>query len=125
MVDGVGKNGEGLADQPALLGRREDWRGGSVRLHWGPAQTKWYGGSRPGDTHMEPVSSDSTEHSGRLTPFERIYEVCGRDENEAAKCFGLIVWKVFENRSETWASAHGMKDGKAIRSRTYFRVSGP
>jgi hypothetical protein len=36
--------------------------------------------------------------------------------------FGLIVWKVFEERSESWASAHGMKDGKEIRGRTYFRV---
>ncbi len=61
----------------------------------------------------------------RGTPFQRIYEVCGHDEDEAAKCFGLIVWKVFEKRPETWASAHGMKHGIEIRSRTYFRWPAP
>jgi hypothetical protein len=55
------------------------------------------------------------------TPFQAIYEVCGRNSEEAAKGFGLIVWKVFERRPESWASAHGMIDGKEIRSRTYFR----
>jgi hypothetical protein len=57
------------------------------------------------------------------TPFRRIYEVSGQDVEEAAKNFGLIVWSVFEKRPERWASAHGMKDGKEIRGRTYFRVS--
>lgn len=55
------------------------------------------------------------------TPFQAIYEVCGKDKDEAGRCFGLIVWKVFEKRPESWASAHGMKDGQEIRSRTYFR----
>ncbi len=55
------------------------------------------------------------------TPFEAIYEVCGRNQEEAGLSFGLIVWMVFEKRPETWASAHGMKDGREIRSRTYFR----
>ena len=30
------------------------------------------------------------------TPFQAIYEACGRDAEEAGKCFGLVVWKVFE-----------------------------
>lgn len=55
------------------------------------------------------------------TPFQAIWEVCGGDREEAAKAFGLIVWKVFEKRPETWASAKGMIDGKEIPSRTYFR----
>lgn len=59
------------------------------------------------------------------TPFQRIYEVCGNDVDEAAKCFGLIVWTVFEKRPESWAGAHGMIDGKEIRSRTYFRWPTP
>lgn len=59
------------------------------------------------------------------TPFQRIYEVCGSDVDEAAKCFGLIVWKVFEQRPEDWASAHGMVGGEEIRSRTYFRWPTP
>ncbi|HYR07918.1 MAG TPA: hypothetical protein VEQ60_09125 [Longimicrobium sp.] len=57
------------------------------------------------------------------TPFQAIWEVNGRDVEEAAKAFGLIVWKVFERRPERWASAHGMKDGKEIKGRTYFQVS--
>jgi len=55
------------------------------------------------------------------TPFQAIWEVCGQDREESAKAFGLIVWKVFEKRPETWASAKGMIDGKEIPSRTYFR----
>lgn len=55
------------------------------------------------------------------TPFDPIYRICGGDIEESGKCFGLIVWKVFEKRPENWASAHGLKDGKEIRSRTYFR----
>src|SRR3954468_17212853 len=55
------------------------------------------------------------------TPFQPIYQVCGQDVEEAGRCFGLLVWKVFEARPEIWASTHGMKDGKEIRSRTYFR----
>jgi len=58
------------------------------------------------------------------TPFQAIYETCGQDKEEAGRCFGLIVWKIFEKRQETWASAHGMKDGREIRSRTYFRWPG-
>ena len=57
------------------------------------------------------------------TPFQAIYDASGHDQEEAAKNFGLIVWKVFEERPERWASAHGMKDGKEIRGRTYFRPS--
>lgn len=60
--------------------------------------------------------SDWTE-----TPFQRIWEVCGCDEDEAAKAFGLIVWKVFEKHPEKWGSARGMQHGREIRSRTYFR----
>jgi hypothetical protein len=56
------------------------------------------------------------------TPFQAIYDASGRNEDEAALNFGLIVWKVFEERPESWGSAHGMKDGKEIRGRTYFRV---
>jgi hypothetical protein len=58
------------------------------------------------------------------TPFQAIYSACGQDAEEAGKCFGLVVWKVFEKRPEKWASAHGMKDGHEIRSRTYFRWPG-
>jgi len=64
-------------------------------------------------------------HDWTGTPFQRIYEVCGSDEDEAGRCFGLIVWKVFEKRPDSWASAHGMQHGQEIRSRTYFRWPNP
>lgn len=54
-----------------------------------------------------------------------IYDAGGRDQEEAAKNFGLIVWKVFEERPETWTNAHGIKDGREIRGRTYFRWPSP
>ena len=55
------------------------------------------------------------------TPFQSIYSACGNDKDEAGRCFGLVVWKVFESRPERWASTHGMIDGKEIGSRTYFQ----
>jgi hypothetical protein len=58
-------------------------------------------------------------------PFQAIYDACAKDEEEAGKSFGLIVWKVFEERPETWTSARGMKDGREIRGRTYFRWPNP
>ena len=54
------------------------------------------------------------------TPYQAIHEVCHHDDDEAAKCFGLIFWKVFEHRPESWMSGHGMKDGREIRGRTYY-----
>ena len=58
------------------------------------------------------------------TPFQSIYDACNQDAEEAGKCFGLIVWMVFEKHPDTWASAHGMIDGREIKSRTYFRWPG-
>ena len=57
------------------------------------------------------------------TVYDPIYsQACGRDEELSAKFFGQIVWKVFIDRPEHWASAHYEKDGIPIKGRTYFRV---
>ena len=57
------------------------------------------------------------------TPFDPIYhKAARRDHNLSAQLFGLFVWYTIMNRPETWASGRYQKDGKDIRSRTYFRV---
>jgi len=55
------------------------------------------------------------------TPFQAIYEQAARrSHNAAARCFGLMVWEVFMERPERWASGRFEKDGEEIGSRTYF-----
>jgi hypothetical protein len=57
------------------------------------------------------------------TPFEPIYEKAARrNQDVAARCFGLIVWEIFMERPEKWTSGRFEKDGEPIGSRTYFRV---
>jgi hypothetical protein len=59
----------------------------------------------------------------RGAPFQPIYEKAARHSyTTAAKCFGLMVWEVFMERPERWASGRFEKDGEEIGSRTYFRV---
>src|SRR4051794_10409385 len=49
------------------------------------------------------------------TPFEPIYEKAAwRNEDVAARCFGLIVWEVFIERLEKWTSGRFEKDGEPI-----------
>jgi hypothetical protein len=41
----------------------------------------------------------------------------------AAKIFGQIVWEVFQERPERWASQEaGVINGKEVKGRTYFRL---
>ena len=56
------------------------------------------------------------------TAFEPIYSK-GAQKNEdlAAKLFGLIVWDVFQRREECWYTGRFELDGKPISGRTYFR----
>ena len=56
------------------------------------------------------------------TPFQPIYEKAARrNQDLAARIFGLIVWKVFMDREETWITGRFERDGEPIGSRTYFR----
>lgn len=60
------------------------------------------------------------------TPFEPIYFKAARESyNASALCFGLMVWDVFMERSETWTSGRFEKNGEEIGCRTYFRVDRP
>ena len=57
------------------------------------------------------------------TPFEPIYnKAARRNQDLAAKCFGLMVWDVFMARPEKWTSGRFEKDGEPIGGRTYFQI---
>jgi hypothetical protein len=56
------------------------------------------------------------------TPFQSIYEKAARrDFGAAARCFGLMVWEVFMERSEVWTSGRFERNGEPIGSRVYFQ----
>ncbi|MBK0075554.1 hypothetical protein [Bacillus sp. S56] len=57
------------------------------------------------------------------TVFEPIYHACNRNQTQAALFFGLIVYRVFMDRQETWACGRFYLNGKSIKSLTYFRVN--
>lgn len=58
------------------------------------------------------------------TAFHPIYEKAARkNQSLAGKLFGLCVWYAVANRLEDWASGRYQKDGKDIKSRTYFRIT--
>ena len=57
------------------------------------------------------------------TVFQPIYEnACNYDADQAALCFGLILWDVMMQREEAWSFGRYEKDGIEIRGLTYFRI---
>jgi hypothetical protein len=57
------------------------------------------------------------------TPFEPIYTKAARgDFQRAALFFGQLVWYTVMHRPEAWGSGRYEMDGRAIGSRTYFRL---
>jgi hypothetical protein len=62
-------------------------------------------------------------HDWTGTIFEPIYHACGKNINTAALFFGLIVFKVFMERNDYWSCGRYEKDGKPIRSMTYFKIN--
>jgi hypothetical protein len=57
------------------------------------------------------------------TVYQPVYEKAARyDYGAAARCFGLMVWKVFMERPERWSSGRFELNGESIGSRTYFRI---
>lgn len=57
------------------------------------------------------------------TPFEPLHAKATRGDRQlSGLCFGILVWEVFMDRPEDWASGRYEKDGKPIASRTYFRI---
>lgn len=61
-------------------------------------------------------------HNWIGTVFEPIYYACKQNKIQAALFFGLIVYKVFMDRTDSWACGKFQLNGKEIKSLTYFRV---
>ena len=61
-------------------------------------------------------------HDWDNTVFKPIYQACGKNKDIAGQLFGLIVFKVFMDRDDNWGCGRYEKDGKPIRSMTYFRL---
>jgi hypothetical protein len=56
------------------------------------------------------------------TPFEPICVAVGGDRELARFFYGLIVWNVMMNRSETWSFGRYPKNNGDVIGMTYFRV---
>jgi len=60
------------------------------------------------------------------TVYEPIYhKACRRNEDHAAKFFGLLLWEVVLNHKEVWCFGRYQKDGFPIEGMTYFRLPTP
>ena len=60
------------------------------------------------------------------TVFQPIYDdACRRDQQAAARCFGLILWDVMMQRPEAWAFGRYEANGAPIEGLTYFRIADP
>ncbi|WP_090042793.1 hypothetical protein [Clostridium frigidicarnis] len=62
-------------------------------------------------------------HNWIGTVYEPIFKACNKNQVRAALFFGLIVYKVFMDRDDTWACDRFQLDGKEIKSLTYFKVN--
>ena len=57
------------------------------------------------------------------TVFQPIWDTaCERNQDAAAKCFGIILWEIMMKRPETWAFGRYSLKGVPIHGLTYFRV---
>lgn len=60
------------------------------------------------------------------TVFQPIYEKATLlNEEQAAMCFGLILWELLMGREEVWGFGRYEKGGVPIKGMTYFRVYNP
>jgi hypothetical protein len=60
------------------------------------------------------------------TPWEPIYsQACRRDEEAAAKCFGIFVWQTVLRDRDVWGFGRYEKDGVPIHGMTYFKLDNP
>ena len=57
------------------------------------------------------------------TVFEPIYTTaCRRDQEAAAKFFGLILWAVLLEHEDVWGFGRFERDGVPIQGMTYFKL---
>ena len=59
------------------------------------------------------------------TVFEPLERICGGDRDVSGRLFGLIVWKVFQDRPDTWSFGRYEMNNLPIKGMTYFRVQVP
>jgi len=60
------------------------------------------------------------------TPFMPIYEkACLLNEEQAAMCFGLMLWETLMEREEWWGFGRYSLGGVDIGGMTYFRIAEP
>ena len=60
------------------------------------------------------------------TLWEPIYtDACDYDEVASGRCFGLFVWAVLMDHTETWGFGRYEKHGVPIQSMTYFLLRNP
>lgn len=60
------------------------------------------------------------------TVFQPIYEACGQNVTQAGMFFGLILFVILMNREDkVWGFGKYEKDGKPIKSMTYFVLNNP
>lgn len=56
------------------------------------------------------------------TVYFPIYQqACGNNKTDSGLFFGLIVWYVFQSRSDEWYFGRFEKDGTPINGMTYFK----
>ena|SRR5438874_331696 len=69
------------------------------------------------------TSSWMPGHDWSGTVFQPIWEhACLRNDEAAAKCFGLILWEVMMDHPERWSFGRFEKNNIPIEGLTYFRI---
>ena len=75
------------------------------------------------DSDEVHTSSWMPGHNWIGTVFRPIWDIaCRKNEESAAKCFGLILWEVMMARSEDWSFGRFEKDNVPVEGLTYFRI---
>ena len=75
------------------------------------------------DSDEVHTSSWMPGHNWGGTVFEPIWETaCLRNEEAAAKCFGIMLWEVMMARPEDWSFGKFEKDNVQIEGMTYFKI---
>lgn len=57
------------------------------------------------------------------TVYQPIFDACQKNYTHSALFFGLIVYKTFMDRADTWACGKFELNGKNIGSLTYFKLN--
>ena len=73
-----------------------------------------------GDVH---TSSWMPGRDWSNTVFQPIWELaCLKNDEAAAKCFGILLWEAMMNRPEAWSFGRFEKNSIPIEGMTYYRI---